>query len=154
MNKDRKRTGPEITDINQCLGVFGYDRLTKAGKAIYRARCRELISQGSLMFVDLVELILYAHCCTRYWEAFKTVEELGGTLTYVDRMGNTRYYANPAVKVCRDYLNDINAIGSHFGFNPLSRKKLGVIMEKDEDPVEVLLKMVKTDTSKSRKPLN
>ena len=148
--KDRKRNGLKVTDVHQTL-TGGYKDLGPRGKAIYRARCKELLEMGELYFCDLHELFFYA----RSWELFHRfqakVKELGDTLSYIDRMGNVRYYANPAVKASRDALSDIITIGSHFGFQPLSRTKLAIETESADDPVEVLMKMVKNDHSRDRK---
>ena len=146
----RRKDGPKVTDITQIYSA-GYKRLGPGGKAIYRARCRELLKKGDLFFSDLHELVFYAKSWELYWQFDKIVVEKGEVLDYIDRMGNTRYYANPAVKMCRDALNDLMAIGAHFGFQPLSRKKLAMDLANAEDPVEAFLKIVTNDRSRARK---
>lgn len=146
----RRKEGPKVTDITQ-IYCAGYKRLGPGGKAVFRARCKELLKNGDLYFSDLNELVFYAKSLELYWQYDQIVKEKGEVLDYEDRMGNTRYYPNPAVKMCRDALNDLMAIGAHFGFQPLSRKKLAMAADDSEDPVEALLKMVTNDRSRARK---
>ena len=148
--KDRKRNGPKITDINQTY-TDQYKDLTLGGKAIYRARCRELLAKGDLFFVDLMELYHYAKSCELFRRFDQQLSADGDFLTYIDRMGNERLYPHPAIKACRDALNDIQTIGSHFGFTPWSRKRLEMEMNDAEDPVEAFMKMVGGDRVRARK---
>lgn len=142
-----------MTDINQVY-TAGYRDLDMGAKCIYRARCRDLLARKDLFFSDLAELVLYAHSCSLYWEFFKKVKEMGSLLYYEDKMGNTRYYANPAVKMCRDALNDIAAIGARFGFEPLSRKRLSQEMSSDDDPIEAFLKLASGRNDRKRTAKN
>ena len=146
----KRKTGPKVTDVTQIYSA-GYKCLSVGAKAIYRARCHELLEKGDLFFSDLQELACYARSCELYWESDKYINEKGKVLSYRDRCCNIRYYANPAVKIARDALNDMMTIGSHFGFTPWSRKKLNIELEQAEDPVDALMKMVANDRSRARK---
>ena len=146
---DRKKNGPQVTNISQVY-IAGYKNLDVGAKCIYRARCRDLLARKDLYFSDLAELVLYAHSCSLYWQFFTKVKEMGSILDYEDKMGNTRYYANPAVKMCRDALNDIAAIGARFGFEPLSRKKLAQELAIEDDPIEAFLQLASGRNDRKR----
>ena len=151
--RDRKKDGPQVTDISQIYRA-GYRNLDQGAKCIYRARCKDLLDRKDLFFSDLAELILYAHSCSLYWKFFTKVKEMGALLEYEDMRGNTRYYANPAVKMCRDALNDIAAIGARFGFEPLSRKKLSQELSTEDDPIEAFLQLASGRNDRKRTARN
>lgn len=122
--RDRKRTGSEISDIHQCYGIAGYKELPPGGKAIYRQRCQELIESKLLWWVDLPQLIRYAQYMVEYLEMSEKIRAEGATLKYVDKMGNTRVYENPSVKIRDGYHGILSEIERQYGFTPLARKKL------------------------------
>ena len=150
---ERKKIGPKVTNINQAY-QSGYKNLDVGAKVIYRARCKDLLERDDLFFSDLAELVLYAHSCTLYWQFFRKVKEMGELLRYVDRNGNVRYYANPAVKMCRDAMTDIAAIGARFGFEPLSRKKLSMELSTEDDPIEAFLRIASGRDDRKRAARN
>ena len=135
-NFDRKRTGTEVTNINQCYGIAGYDDLPPNGKTIFRQRCQELLRNKMLWWVDLPQLVRYADTLVRYADEAKALKEEASVLSYVDKFGNTRYYANPRIKILRDYNNDLNVIEHHFGFTPWDRKSLGMKNGESKDPLQ------------------
>ena len=132
----RKRTGTEITNIDQCYGISGYEDLPPAGKTIFRQRCLELIRNKTLWWVDLPQLLRYAGTLVRYSEEYEQLKLEKSVLSYIDKFGNTRYYANPRIKILRDYNNDLNVIEAHFGFTPWDRKHLGYKNGESKDPLQ------------------
>ena len=138
-NFDRKRTGTAVTNINQCYGIAGYEDLPPNGKTIFRQRCQELLRNKTLWWVDLPQLVRYADIMVKYAEESRILAEEDTTLSYIDKMGNVRYYPNPRVKIVRDYHNDLNVIESHFGFTPWDRKKMGENKGENKDPVQIWL---------------
>ena len=106
---------------------------------MFRQRCIELLRNKQLWWVDLPQLIRYAQIMVLYYEENRALKEEDSVLTYIDKMGNTRYYANPRIKILRDYNNDLNVIEHHFGFTPWDRKTLGVKGE-NKDPLQEWLR--------------
>ena len=151
--KERKKNGPQVTDVSQIYRA-GYRNLDTGAKVIYRARCKDLLDRKELFFSDLAELVLYAHSCSLYWKFYQIVKDKGELLEYTDMKGNVRYYANPAVKMCRDALNDISAIGARFGFEPLSRKKLAQELATEDDPIEAFLQLASGRNDRKRTARN
>ena len=151
MRERGRGSGPKVTDIHQVYNVAGYRDLSPTGKGVFRFRCNELLKRDELYFTDLDELVLYADLWDFIWETREEWRSEGRKLSFIDRMGNKRLYANPSVKMWRDAIADLETIGAHFGFQPLSRKKLAVSADDSEDPVEALLKMVTNDRSRARK---
>ena len=138
--RSRKRTGTEITNISQCYDIAGYDDLPLSGKRIFRQRCQELLRNKMLWWVDLPQLIRYAEILVRYAEESRALKQEKSVLSYIDKFGNTRYYANPRVKILRDYNNDLNVIEHHFGFTPWDRKTLGLKNGDSKDPLQEWLR--------------
>ena len=137
--KSRKRTGTEITNISQCYDIAGYDDLPPNGKLMFRQRCIELLRNKQLWWVDLPQLIRYAQIMVLYYEENRALKEERSVLSYIDKMGNTRFYANPRIKILRDYNNDLNVIEHHFGFTPWDRKTLGLKNDNSKDPLQLWL---------------
>ena len=134
--RTRKRTGTEITNIDQCYGVAGYDDLPPGGKVIFRQRCQELLKNKTLWWVDLPQLIRYARTLVAYADEARRLAGENSVLSYIDKFGNTRFYPNPRVKILRDYNNDLNVIEAHFGFTPWDRKHLGYKDDGSKDPLQ------------------
>lgn len=143
------RLGAEITHIHQCYRVAGYNELSNSARVIYRCRCRELIRKKQLFWVDLAQLIRYAWTYSEWEKEISLLKTESLVLSYIDKFGNTRYYANPRVKIVRDFSNDLNVIESHFGFTPWDRKHLGI---SNTDNKDILSEWINNNCFDSQKP--
>jgi len=117
-----------LTKPGQCL-TTSYLSLGTAARKEYMKACRFLIAKGTLRSCDLPLVALYAQAQIDVREAQKQIDELGMVLKGVDRYGNDKYDANPAVKIRRDAEKQIANLALMFGFTPLGKKRL-----KGEEP--------------------
>ena len=136
VTRDRTRKGAEVTDINQCYRISCYQTLSASAKIVFRQRCYELMRNNDLWWVDLPELARYAWTAVEWEEESQRLREEGSVLTKTDQAGNDVKYANPRVKIVRDYNNDLNVIEGHFGFTPFSRKQLSMSAKNTDDPIQ------------------
>lgn len=113
-----------ITDI-KTVRISGYQELTNKGKALYRAKCQELINDGELRKSHLQSLILWADNYDRYWRFRKEVDIEGATFATRNRAGDLVMSANPKVKMMNDALKMANNILAEFGATLRQSRKLG-----------------------------
>ena len=113
-----------ITSTDQ-VRRSGYKELTMKGKALYMAKCKELIKEGELRQCYLQTLILWADCYDRFWTLREDVKLEGYTFSTKNKFGQDVISANPKVKMMNDALKQANAILSEFGATLKQARKLG-----------------------------
>jgi len=113
-----------ITSTDQ-VRCSGYKELTVKGKALYLAKCRELIKEGELRRCYLQTLILWSDCYDRFWRLRADVSQEGETFTSHNKFGDPVISANPKVKMMNDALRQANGILSEFGATLKQARKLG-----------------------------
>jgi Phage terminase, small subunit. len=123
-----------ITDIRQTR-VSGYSELTVKGKALYRAKCAELIDEGELRKGHLPSLILWADCYDRYWQLRHELDDEGYTFETQNKFGQDVISANPKVKMMNDAMKTAIGLQTEFGATLKQSRKLGK-MKKTDNPLE------------------
>lgn len=113
-----------ITSPDQ-IRISGYSELTNKGKALYRAKCQELLKDGELRRGYLQSLVLWADNYDRYWTLRKEVGVEGATFTSHNKFGDPVVSANPKVKMMNDALKMANTILVEFGATLKQARKLG-----------------------------
>ena len=113
-----------IKDFSHCR-VAGYDDLSMRAKAIYRAKCNELIADGELRRGYLTTLISWADNYARYLKLKSEVEDEGYTFKSHNKFGDEVISANPKVKMMNDAQKMANNILADFGSTLAKARKLG-----------------------------
>lgn len=97
-------------------------------KKIYRETITRLVSMKMLLPIDEHALCLYANAMATAIKMQRELDKEGYLLTIKDELGDMyKVQVNPMVKVLKDAVNTANAIGSQFGWSPVSRIKLAAI---------------------------
>ena len=123
-----------VTDIKS-VRVSGYTELTNKGKALYRAKCQELINDGELRKGHLPSLIIWADNYDRYWKLRKELDTEGYTFSTTSKSGQEVISANPKVKMMNDAMKTATSILAEFGATLKQSRKLGKEKQK-EDPLD------------------
>ena len=118
----------QVTTFRQCR-TTSFLSLGPDAQKEYEKTCRFLIAKGTLRSCDLPLVASYAQAQIDIRIAQKSIDDLGMVLKGVDRYGNPKYDANPAVKIRRDAEKQIANFALMFGFSPLGKKRL-----KGEEP--------------------
>lgn len=105
--------------------MSGYDQLSVRGKALYRAKCKELIDDGELRKCHLQTLVFWADNYDRYWELRKEVSAEGSTFKTHNKFGEEVISVNPKVKMMNDAMKMANQILTDFGATLKQSRKLG-----------------------------
>lgn len=117
-------TNDIVTDI-RAVRISGYSELTNKGKALYRAKCQELINDGELRKGHLPSLILWADNYDRYWKLRKELDVEGYTFHTSNKFGQDVVSANPKVKMMNDAMKTATNILAEFGATLKQSRKLG-----------------------------
>lgn len=100
-------------------------------KKIYELKVRQCFALGILAEIDVDALALYAW---EYAELVALQQRLKKEDYVVEEMtkNGTTTKVNPLAKVVQAKLATVNAIGSQFGWSPLSRMRLAAIAKEEE----------------------
>lgn len=112
------------------IGVKTPARLKGVAKKTYEFITRQCFAMGILAEVDVMALELYAF---EYAELVRLQEQLskeGYTIEEETKFGTVKK-TNPLEKVVHRKLAAVNALGSQFGFSPLSRMRLHQLSTED-----------------------
>lgn len=100
---------------------------------IYKERVVMLYAMGLLQPIDVDALRLYSCAIASAIKVQKEIDKDGFTVIEKDEDGQLcKVSVNPLVKVLKDMVNTANAIGSQFGWSPVSRMRLQSIAKEDE----------------------
>lgn len=114
--------------------------LSPAAKKIYKEVVQRLFAMKMLLPVDEYALSLYASAMATAIKVQKELDKEGYLITVKDENGDLcKVMVNPMVKVLKDAVNTANAIGSQFGWSPVSRIRLAAMAsgkDKDKDDFE------------------
>lgn len=127
----KKDSGDKITDIRAVTSTGAMKLLpTKRAKDLFKKKAQQLIGLGVLTSMDLEHLAAY---CNSMDVLFTCLDSMRlPAVEKRDKLGYlTGYVKNPAVGMYKQMLEDVNRLGSEFGFTPLSRQKIN--MEQNEE---------------------
>lgn len=106
--------------------------LTGEAKKIYTQKIQQLFAMGYLEEIDVDALTLYAW---EYAELIKCQRQLQkeGYVVEEETKNGTTLKTHPLQKVVMQKLAAVNAIGSQFGWSPVSRVRLHAIASGKDD---------------------
>ena len=103
---------------------------SKRAKSLFKKKATQLIALGTLTAFDLEHLAAYCNSMDVLFDCLEQMRE--PAIERYDKLGNlVGYVKNPAIAMYKQMLEDVNRLGSEFGFTPLSRQKFAV--EKKEE---------------------
>jgi len=111
-----------ITDIRQCTRHVGYTMLSDRAKDIYKKKCHELIDNGIMSGLYLDMIGIYANEYDTMLRCNETIARDGESIEYTDRYGRSHIVPHPCVKIRKDAMANILAIGRKFGYSPRDRQ--------------------------------
>lgn len=117
--------------VQSLVEVKTPSHLTGDAKKIYAEKVRQLFAMGYLEEIDVDALTLYAW---EYAELIKCQRQLQkeGYVIEEDTKNGTTLKTHPLQKVVMQKLAAVNAIGSQFGWSPVSRIRLRTLATPDE----------------------
>lgn len=131
----KSRQHPTIeTPAVQLLDVNAPARLKGKAKKIYERVVRQCFANGILAEIDADALSLYAWELAELIELQKRLKDEDYVVEEMTKNGVT-VKLNPLVKVVQTKMAAVNAIGTQFGWSPLSRMRLKAMAnpEKEKD---------------------
>jgi P27 family predicted phage terminase small subunit len=128
MAKTKSDITDQVTTFSQCR-TTSFLSLGDDARKEFEKTCRFLIAKGTLRSCDLPLVASYAQAQIDIRTARKSIDDLGMVLKGIDRYGNPKYDANPAVKIRRDAEKRLESFALTFGITPLGKKRL-----KGEEP--------------------
>ena len=130
LRKCRKQESIEAPAM-QLVDVKVPARLKGVAKKTYEFVTRQCFAMGILAEVDIHALELYSF---EYAELIRLQEQLASEGYTVDEMTKNGVVTkvNPLEKVVRNKLVAVNALGSQFGWSPLSRMRLRSMVAGDK----------------------
>ena len=100
---------------------------------IYKERVAMLYAMKLLQPIDVDALRLYSSAMASAIKIQKELDKEGFTVLERDEDGQLcKVSVNPLAKVLKDMINTVNAIGSQFGWSPVSRMKLQAMAKAEE----------------------
>lgn len=115
----------------QLLNVKAPARLKGEAKKIYERVVRQCFANGILAEIDADALSLYAWELAELIELQKRLKDEDYVVEEMTKNGTT-VKLNPLVKVVQTKMAAVNAIGTQFGWSPLSRMRLRAMAETDK----------------------
>lgn len=133
LRESRQRPTLETPTV-QLLDVKTPARLKGEAKKIYERVVRQCFANGILAEIDIDALSLYAWELAELIELQKRLKDEDYVVEEITKTGTT-VKLNPLVKVVQTKMAAVNAIGTQFGWSPLSRMKLKAMAsaEKEKD---------------------
>ena len=122
LRKSRQRPTIETPAV-QLLDVKAPARLKGEAKKIYERVVRQCFANGILAEIDADALSLYAWELAELIELQKRLKDEDYVVEEETKNGTT-VKLNPLVKVVQTKMAAVNAIGTQFGWSPLSRMRL------------------------------
>lgn len=107
--------------------------LNVSAKKIFRQKALSLIAYRVLSELDIDQLAIYAVKMTEIQDLQKDIEDNGYTMKVKDKKGNEIVIINPSVKMLKDDIKIVLAIGANFGFSPADRRVLAGSAAKEKD---------------------
>lgn len=131
--KSRQRPTIETPAV-QLIDVKAPARLKGEAKKIYERVVRQCFANGILADIDADALSLYAWELAELIELQKRLKNEDYVVEEMTKNGTT-VKLNPLVKVVQTKMAAVNAIGTQFGWSPLSRMRLKAMAnpEKEKD---------------------
>lgn len=105
--------------------------LTGEAKKIYAEKVQQLFAMGYLEEIDVDALTLYAWEYAELIKCQRQLQKDGYTIEEETKMGVT-LKTHPLQKVVMQKLAAVNALGSQFGWSPVSRLRLRAIAAPEE----------------------
>jgi P27 family predicted phage terminase small subunit len=110
--------------------------LSKSAQLWWRKLVPRLIELDVIdMKADYGRLVLLAQAWGMSWDAYQTIQDEG--MFRKDEKGVTRKH--PAHQVWRDSAAAYNSLGKELGLTPLSRNRLGVVADDENDELAAFL---------------
>ncbi len=118
LNVDKIKCFDEIKSASQLKGLP-----TKRAKTIFKTKANQLIALGVLTELDLELLAVYANSLDILFSCMEGMRlpaepkynKIGALIGYVER---------PEIGMYRQMVDQVNKIGSDFGFTPISRQRI------------------------------
>ena len=108
--------------------------LDKNAKKIFKSIAERMLMNRLLSVMDFEQLEIYAINYARCIKAEKMIKEEGEVVVIKDKDGNIlRQEENVWLKVQKDAIKVINAIGGQFGMSPVSRVKLVSLLKQEKE---------------------
>lgn len=136
LSVDKIKCFDEIKSTSQLKGLP-----TKRSKSIFRTKANQLIALGVLTVLDLELLAVYANSLDILFDCMEDMRlpatpkhnKLGQLIGYVPR---------PEIAMYKQMVEQVNRIGSDFGFTPISRQRINSAPEENESLVDELRTML------------
>jgi P27 family predicted phage terminase small subunit len=101
--------------------------LSKGARVHWRQLAPQLLRMGVLTRIDGTSLACFCDCLERYTEAIEFLEKNGSVIVVRDDKGQFRFtQPAPQVGIAAKMLEQMNKIGSEFGWAPAARARLSV----------------------------
>ena len=153
--KDRKRSSSKGIPIDEWASISstrGIKVLQSArAKAIFKAKCNQLISLRILSEADLDQLSFYSYNLDKLYSLMVDLRNESDMITLyrvIYRANGdaekipSKTVINPKWKLYFSLIDTINKVGSEFGFTPVARQKLKLPEEPKLNPLETLKKQL------------
>lgn len=129
--KCREVVANDVPAVQSLVDVKTPSHLTGEAKKIYTEKVQQLFAMGYLEEIDVDALTLYAW---EYAELIKCQRQLQKEGYVVEEMtkNGVALKTHPLQKVVMQKLAAVNAIGSQFGWSPVSRIRLRTLATPDE----------------------
>lgn len=131
LRKSRQRPTIETPAV-QLLDVKAPARLKGEAKKIYERVVRQCFANGILAEIDADALSLYAWELAELIELQKRLKDEDYVVEEMTKNGTT-VKLNPLVKVIQTKMAAVNAIGTQFGWSPLSRMRLKAMANPEKE---------------------
>lgn len=128
-----------ITDIKKVTSASKMKLLpTKRAKDIFKAKANQLIALGVLTVLDIEHLAVYANSLDVLFSCLEGMREAAKEKR--NKVGDLiGYITPPEVKLYKQMVEDVNRIGSEFGFTPISRQRINLEKKPIENPFQKLI---------------
>ena len=114
----------KITDVKKITTEAKLRLLpTKRAKDIFKTKANQLIALGVLTSMDLEHLAVYCNSLDVLFDCMEGMRE--PAIEKHNKNGDiVGYVARPEIAMYKQMVDNINRLGSEFGFTPLSRQKV------------------------------
>lgn len=108
--------------------------LSKIGKKCWNETIELLENQKMLHLIDLPSLTAYVFNVQVSYTLPAEIMKEGVITEYTNKAKETNFVKNPKLAVYNEALKMLNLFGSKFGFDPISRAKIDIPENLDENP--------------------
>ena len=132
----------KITDIKKITSAAKLKLLpTKRAKDIFKTKANQLIALGVLTSMDLEHLAVYCNSLDVLFDCMEGMRK--PALEKKNKAGAiVGYVARPEIAMYKQMVENINRLGSEFGFTPLSRQKVNQQELEEKDPFAELAQSI------------